>query len=211
MIYRSRVGQLRAIPFEFLRRRAEGKPKIKLFGEVSATKIKYVGRGRRNNSMLATLSTSAPPLRISNGIALNYFTIFFRTCDIKKTTGGLKSSITLSLIKTEQISNFCASCPLKGMCGGPRCTILMHVNAYDSWCCVRVIPLNLYIFQEDWSFQSLSKRNGGAMPFGGSGEKNKNIWGDNRGSKYYVMDPPHIPWNLYIDLHSLVDDYQKAC
>ncbi len=34
------------------------------------------------------------------------------------------------------------------MCGGPRCTILMHVNAYDLWCCVHVISLNLYISHE---------------------------------------------------------------
>ncbi len=42
------------------------------------------------------------------------------------------------------------------MCGGPRCTIHvpMHVNAYDLWCFVRVVPLNLYIFQVNWSFQS---------------------------------------------------------
>ena len=52
---------------------------------------------------------------------------------------------------------------LKGMCVGPRCTILMHVNAYDLWCCVRVIPLNLYIFRENWSFRSLSRWNGEAI------------------------------------------------
>ncbi len=39
----------------------------------------------------------------------------------------------------------------KGMCGGPRCTILMHVNAYELWCCGRVIPLNPYIFTRIWS------------------------------------------------------------
>ncbi len=38
----------RAIPFEFLRG-TEGKPKIKMCGEGSVTKIKYVGRGSAKN------------------------------------------------------------------------------------------------------------------------------------------------------------------
>ncbi len=50
----------------------------------------------------------------------------------------------------------------KGMCGGPRCTILMHVNAYDLWCCVHVIPLNQYIFQE-WKITKIFKGTSGVQ------------------------------------------------
>ncbi len=43
---------LKAVPFEILRG-VEGKPKIKMCGEGSVTKIKHVGRGvlKKNKSM----------------------------------------------------------------------------------------------------------------------------------------------------------------